>query len=100
MSNLNEFTQPAKFQDGSGHTLNSLDSVKVNEDLASECKRLRDELAQFKRERDELSQALDALIAEHPFFAPERLAEGEKYGLTLRQVIDQIEPLIHGSPNG
>jgi hypothetical protein len=99
MSNQNDVNHRVELRDEAGRNV-GFDPIMVDQSLAAECDRLREELARVKKERDELSQALDALIAEHPFFAPERLAELEKNGLTFRQIMDEIEPLIHGSPNG
>lgn len=100
MGNLNEFNQRLELRDATGHTVGFLVPSLANPDLATECDRLRAELAQVRTERDECREALHALIQEHPFFAPQRLMELAKNGLTLRQIIDQIEPIIHGQPHG
>lgn len=97
MSNIIDFSSGAvEVRDGEGRTVRVVLADKIVEGLAAENERLRAEMLRLQgalAERDQKIQSLYALLEEVAGFSPEELADLEKNGASLDQVIEELESL-------
>ena len=97
MSNIIDFSSGAvEVRDGEGRTVRVVLADKIVEGLAAENERLKEEMLRLQAavaERDQTIQSLYALLEEVAGFRPEELADLEKNGASLDQVIEELENL-------